>query len=461
MQSKFLYSLGVSGGIGTISQYSRNQTTGDLTEVGTPITYASADAADQIICESKGKFVYVFAKTTLSSGGNYSRLLQYAITQTTGELLPIGTGVVRVDACGGSGICIDGKGRWLYVTCRYSSTGNPPQRICVFTIDAITGALVVVGLPLSVSGSLFQQVTGTPLGNYLYMTHITSLNEISTWQIDQVTGIPTEISTRLVLGGNSKSLCHDGTGTFLYIATYTGTSGVTEYAINQTTGLLSYLGRKALATLSPYTICYDGIGKSIFATASSSQGIAKTLIGVTGLLTEITPETVFNHGLAPITSSGDNLFLYALAPDTNAIYGFSILLGELTPLAASFATATNPVALCSSASGLALVIDGVVAGQSGATGTLGGKQLLGNVVDLANVAGIVSRKRGLSGYLINASTVTGRVPTVLFSEGVVEAGSTVIGTLTVTAPAHTYYPYELVIDRTEIDEELIIESIEW
>lgn len=348
MSSKFIYVISVNDGIGTISQYTRDLVTGDLTEVTPAITYDDGYIYDKIIVDSAGKFVYLLSSYLQYDGTYYNRIFQYIINQSTGALTLItgGTNPIKT-SCGTAAICDDGKGKYLYTACAYSYDGNYPSILCKYNIDQVTGQLTVLGTPtvLTYINYPFSGMCKTILGKYLYIVR-SAPNKITTYEINQTTGDITEVGTPLDLSGNTTHLCDDGTGNYIYSASWSAAQ-IDGFSINQTTGLLTNIGT---IVSDSYNVMGDGTGKFLYTTPSSSGLITELLIGLTGTLTSIGTIVVSNNGPCPIANSGDGEFLYTIDPLNNQIIGLSIntSTGVLTSLVNPFICANNPIAICNS-----------------------------------------------------------------------------------------------------------------
>src|SRR5690242_17695751 len=162
-----------SGGGTTVSQYTINSTTGELSPM-TPATVASAPGPFGIAVSPNGKFAYVtnfhnFRGKTVS---------QYTIDPTTGELSPMTPATVE-SAPGPLGIAVSPNGKNAYVTNAGSGT------VSEYTIDA-SGKLTLQDTLKTPTSEPFG-VAVSPGGRSAYVTDGFS-DMVSQYTIDPTTG---------------------------------------------------------------------------------------------------------------------------------------------------------------------------------------------------------------------------------------------------------------------------------
>src|SRR5580700_4197712 len=120
------FPYGGSGSSSSVSMYSINSTTGDLTSIG---IIDAGTSPDSVAVDPAGKFAYV---TNFGSND----VSMYTIDATTGTLISIGTIATGTDPVS---IAVDPAGKFAYVT---NSNSND---VSMYTINATTGALTSVG----------------------------------------------------------------------------------------------------------------------------------------------------------------------------------------------------------------------------------------------------------------------------------------------------------------------------
>jgi 6-phosphogluconolactonase (cycloisomerase 2 family) len=183
VNKQFLY---VPMGNSTLQAFTINHTGGALTPIaGTPFPAPGADSA---ISDPKGRFLFV-------GGEGVGAITVFKIDQTTGALTTTGTfqsfNMVSADS-----LAVDGKGNFLY-----AGQGNiiTPLPIVAFSIDQSSGALTeIAGSPFNLgvatvhadsSGKFLLGVDGT-----LDLLNSNHDDHISVFSIDPTIGTPTAVT---------------------------------------------------------------------------------------------------------------------------------------------------------------------------------------------------------------------------------------------------------------------------
>jgi 6-phosphogluconolactonase len=193
----------------TVQSYAINQTTGELTTVGTAVSTASIGVATSIDVDPTGRFLYV---------GCTSAISMYYINQSTGALTSFSNRDITIANLSAS-IAVDPTGRFLY----YSTFST--ALIAWLTIHQVTGELSV-GSNVS-GGAQMNGVAVDPTGRFVYACGFNQ-NQIAACVIDQKTGAlstPVQFTGVLV----PRSLKVSPTGRFLLVAS---SSGVRVFRIN-------------------------------------------------------------------------------------------------------------------------------------------------------------------------------------------------------------------------------------
>ena len=212
------FPYGGSGSSSSVSMYSINSTTGDLTSIGIIDAGTSPDA---VAVDPAGKFAYV---TNFGSND----VSMYTIDATTGTLISIGTIATGTDPVS---MAVDPAGKFAYVT---NSSSND---VSMYTINATTGALTSVGT--IAAGTNPVPVVVDPSGKFAYVANFNS-NDVSMYTINATTGALTPIGT-IAAGMSPTSIAVHPSGKFAYV-TNAASNEVSMYSIDAATGALTLIG---------------------------------------------------------------------------------------------------------------------------------------------------------------------------------------------------------------------------
>lgn len=180
-----------------------------------------------------GKFLYV-------ANSNSATVSGFAV-DSSGALTPVPNSPIRVGS-GPNWVAIDPAEKFLYVANLLDGTFSG------FNIDSATGALQAMG------GSPFGVTTNTttiiPLsslvvdasGKYLYITALSTGNNVYGFTIDGTTGVPTAAITGLPTpaGTGAAFVVNDTSGQLVFVGNQTSNS-VSGFKIDPGTGALSLI----------------------------------------------------------------------------------------------------------------------------------------------------------------------------------------------------------------------------
>jgi len=212
------FPYGGSGSSSSVSMYSINSTTGDLTSIG---IIDAGTSPDSVAVDPAGKFAYV---TNFGSND----VSMYTIDATTGTLISIGTIATGTDPVS---IAVDPAGKFAYVT---NSNSND---VSMYTINATTGALTSVGT--IAAGTNPVSVGVDPSGKFAYVANFNS-NDVSMYTINATTGALTPVGT-IAAGMSPASIAVHPSGKFAYV-TNAASNEVSMYSIDAATGALTLIG---------------------------------------------------------------------------------------------------------------------------------------------------------------------------------------------------------------------------
>jgi 6-phosphogluconolactonase len=304
--SKFLYLA--SFGDNLVVGFSIDQTTGDLTPIGT--SFPAGEGAGAIPAFSpNGKFLYVMNQSPPAGATTGNSVSGYSIDPTTGSLTPIGAGAFPAGP-NPTWISFRPDGLFAYVS---NTNGGNAGSISVYSVDS-TGALTAVGSPVPVENGP-ADLTIDATGTHLYVPNRGS-HSISVFSIDPTAGTLTPVGAGAAGAGPGPQLVViDPTGKYAYASSSYG-EDVWGYSIDPTTGDLTPVAGSPFSSGAgsrPLFINIDPSGQFAY-TANNGIGINNvfgwTIDPGTGTLTAI-PGTP--------TASGKQPFVVSISPELPGI----------------------------------------------------------------------------------------------------------------------------------------------
>jgi 6-phosphogluconolactonase len=240
-----------SSGLGSVSAYTINTTTGSLTPVsGSP--FAAGYGLDWLVIHPSGKYLYA-----VNQGSN--NVSGFAIDQTSGGLTPVlgspfPTPPSIFSTENPTGMAIDPAGRFLFV-----SSGNTPD-LFAFTIDPNTGTLsAVAGSPFSLGCVSFMLQTTIPptgcspggiavdpSGAFLYVTGGYA-NAVYGLSIDPNTGALTLLPDSPTAAGRYPNFITTNGGVIHVSNNASSPSSVSIFSLNSATGGLAPISGSPVA----------------------------------------------------------------------------------------------------------------------------------------------------------------------------------------------------------------------
>jgi 6-phosphogluconolactonase len=308
--------------LGNVSMYTINPSTGTLTSVGPPV-FTNDEGGRSVTVDPSGKFVYVASSGEGDTAGSIST---YAINATTGALASTETISAPCapppspGSCSPWSVVVDPSGKFAYVA---NEGGFSPTSVSIYTINATSGALTLVGT--IAAGGRAVSVTVDPAGKFAY---VATESDLSIYTINKTTGTLTSTGT-IMTGTNPVSVALDPTGKFAYVAN-SGSNDVSMYSINATTGALTSLGPIAAGT-SPTFVAVGPTGKFAYVANSGSNNVSMYSINAsTGILTPlgtiaagVSPRSIAVHPsgkFAYVANSGSNdVSMYSVDASTGAL----------------------------------------------------------------------------------------------------------------------------------------------
>ncbi len=251
---RFAYAVGATSN--TISAYTINATTGQLTQVsGSP--WATGELPQSITIDPSGKFVYVANQTS-------NNISAYTINGDTGALTPVPSSPFPAGDDPGS-VAIDPTGRFAYAN---NLDDSPGGDVSGYTINPTTGALTLMpGSPFLVGSGAFGLAIA-PSGEFGYVGFGNG-TQITAFSIDPTTGIPTEVAgSPFAMGGAGVfSLVITPSGKFIYVVGDNTPGTIVALSVNTTTGVVKPVtGSPFAAGYQPAYATVDPDGTLLYVT---------------------------------------------------------------------------------------------------------------------------------------------------------------------------------------------------
>lgn len=301
--NRYVYAANVSSG--TVSTYSINPASGQLTAQGAPVS-SGGGSPNGLFFHPSGNFLYV----TNQSGNSVTGFN----VASDGSITVMGPPFPTTGATSINGVVVSADGRFLYAA---SAGGN--GGVVGFTIDQTTGALTLI------SGSPFRNTLGGnatnpgdgisihPNGQWLYMG-LFGIGKISGWSIDQTTGALTPIEPPVLNNtptpytdnrGSASTVSADGL--FLYGTAFSSNAAhpkkIVVYAIDQTTGGLTKVSDVDTGG-GPNDVRIDTTGNFAY-TCNSENPPSISAFSVDKVSGALAPLAVPNYAIpAPATGPG-------------------------------------------------------------------------------------------------------------------------------------------------------------
>ena len=256
------------------------------------------------------------------------RVYGYAQNPETGALLSIVGSPFSVATHNQTyGTVISPNNQFLYAA--NVSTGT----ITAYRINSVTGALSLIGAPVSSGATSPNGLFFHPNGNFLYVTNQGG-NSVSGFSVASDGTLTAIAGSPFAAGGPSSlnGIVVHPNGNFLYVASMGGSGGVVGYSIDSTTGALTLIpGSPFSNTNGGFNNTGDGItihpnGRWLYMGLVNRRRVAAYDIdSVTGALVGIGTPALNNSTTGYIDNGGsganispDGLHFYGTAFSTNA-----------------------------------------------------------------------------------------------------------------------------------------------
>jgi len=285
---------------------------GALTSIGPGSPVAAGSQPTSVTVDPQGRYVYV-----ANGDPSASTISAYTLNSTTGQLTPIAGSPFASTGTGPSSVAVDPSGKFVYVT-NFGSSGSPGS-ISIYSIDTgttgghVPGALIAQGtVTTTVDSPSSIVVVTSAAGTFAYVANFGN-DSVTSYSVNATNGALTSTSPGIAVsnGLSPTSVAVEPNAKFAYVTNLSLPShgNVAAFDIGQSGSgggsLTALAGASATASLSgglPYSLAADPSGKFIYALQSSTNQItAFTINATTGALTPLSTQYQTETG---VTSDG-------------------------------------------------------------------------------------------------------------------------------------------------------------
>jgi len=348
-KTEFAYVL--NDGDNTVSMYTVNSCTGDLTPT-TPATVATGAnnfGSEGLAVDPSGKFAYV--ANLMSNASDLATVSMFSINSSTGVLTPTTPFMVPTGFFP-QGIGIDPLGRFVY------TANSDDNSVSMFTIDVGTGVLTPTTPPAvstlanvsTGNESSPLAVTVDPSGRFAYAVNQDD-DTVSMFTIDSATGVlmPTTPAT-VFTGGSPFGITLDPTGKFAYVpnAYSQPNNFVSEYTVDSVTGVLTPTTQIAVsAGNSPTSVAVDPTSTFAYVVNRQDNTVSMfTIDSSTGNLIPNTPATI-STGAQPfrIVVDPSGKFAYVTNQNSASVSIYTLNANGTLTAAGAAAAGSDPISI--------------------------------------------------------------------------------------------------------------------
>jgi len=348
-KTEFAYVL--NDGDNTVSMYTVNSCTGDLTPT-TPATVATGAnnfGSEGLAVDPSGKFAYV--ANLMSNASDLATVSMFSINSNTGVLTPTTPFMVPTGFFP-QGIGIDPLGRFVY------TANSDDNSVSMFTIDVGTGVLTPTTPPAvstlanvsTGNESSPLAVTVDPSGRFAYAVNQDD-DTVSMFTIDSATGVlmPTTPAT-VFTGGSPFGITLDPTGKFAYVpnAYSQPNNFVSEYTVDSVTGVLTPTTQIAVsAGNSPTSVAVDPTSTFAYVVNRQDNTVSMfTIDSSTGNLIPNTPATI-STGAQPfrIVVDPSGKFAYVTNQNSASVSIYTLNANGTLTAAGAAAAGSDPISI--------------------------------------------------------------------------------------------------------------------
>ena len=228
------------------------------------------------------------------------------------------TAVSRKDSKVTATALVQLTGLFAYVSNQSSGT------LSAFSIDANGSLIPIAGFPIGAGKTPFF-LAADARGSHLYVTDLAE-SAVYAYSINPRSGALALMHSRAIVGSGPRSFAIDPSGKMLYVACTDG-AGIYGFSIDVPSGILAPLAGSPFRNLSlrPAAITVDFSGQFAFVPNNASKNVSVFRVNPkTGQLTAIAAP--YASGTAPVWANTDKsgTYLYVLSDVDDAIYAYSV-----------------------------------------------------------------------------------------------------------------------------------------
>jgi 6-phosphogluconolactonase len=274
-------------------------------------------------------FLYVANSTSNTVTG-------FTVNHTSGDLTPVGTAILPTPVCSNPstcnfnpmGVAVDSGGQFVFVLNQGSTVPVVAPSISVFSIDPVRGLLTQVGGSPFAAPATPEFIVASPNSEFLYVS--SGSGTISAFSIGS-TGTPSPVAgSPFSAGADIRGMVIDSQGKFLYAADH-GNNQVASFSIQGSGALAPVAGSPFSAGTQPVMAAVDSTGTFLYVANQGSNNVSAYKVSA-GVPTQVTGSPFATAGTGVINPTQPsflvvdptNAFLYVGDQGTRDIAGFSI-----------------------------------------------------------------------------------------------------------------------------------------
>ncbi len=259
----------------------------------------------------------------------------FTVNHTSGDLTPVGTAILPTPVCpvpatcnfNPMGVAVDSGGQFVFVLNQGSASPVVAPSISVFSIDPNRGLLTQVGGSPFAAPANPEFMAASPSSEFLYVS--SSSGTISVFSIGS-NGTPSPVGSPLTAGADIRGMVIDPQGKFLY-ATDHGNNQVASFSIQSSGALTPVAGSPFTAGTQPVMAAIDSTGTFLYVANAGSNNVSAYKVSA-GVPTQVTgsPFATAGSGVVNATQPSflvvdpTNAFLFVADQGTRDIAGFNI-----------------------------------------------------------------------------------------------------------------------------------------
>jgi 6-phosphogluconolactonase len=275
-------------------------------------------------------FLYVANSTSNTVSG-------FTVNHTSGDLTPVGTAILPTPVCPAPATCnfnpmgtaVDSAGQFVFVLNQGSASPVVAPSISVFSIDPNRGLLTQVGGSPFVAPANPEFMVASPSSEFLYVS--SSSGTITAFSIGS-NGVPAPVGSPLSLaaGADVRGMVIDTPGKFLY-ATDHGNNQVASFSIQSSGALAAVAGSPFAAGTQPVMATINSTGTFLYVANQGSNNVSAYKVSA-GVPTQVSGSPFATAGTGVINPTHPaflvidptNAFLFVADQGTQDIAGFNI-----------------------------------------------------------------------------------------------------------------------------------------